>query len=170
MGYGEPQTISFTSTAPTSATTGHTYTPVASSTSGLPVTLTIAPSSTTVCSIASDGVVTFTTAGTCTIDANQPGNSTYGPASQVTQAITVSTPPVTSPTTTPVPVPTPVHSSASSVSTPSTTPSSSEPVTLKTGPPVAPAQSTPLVPIGLGLSASGVVGIAAYELRRRRAS
>ncbi len=169
-GYLEPQTISFTSTPPTSAKTGNTYTPTATSTSGLAVALTVAPSSATVCSIASDGVVTFNAAGTCTIDANQAGNSTYAPASQVTQAVTVSTPPVTSPvtspTTTSVSAPSPVHTSSSSVTAPSTP----TPVTLKTGPPFAPAQSTPLVPIGLGLSASGVVSIVAYELRRRRAS
>ena len=165
-GYGKPQTISFTSTPPTNAKTGNTYTPTATSTSGLAVALTVAPSSATVCSIASDGVVTFNAAGTCTIDANQAGNSTYAPASQVTQAVTVSTPPVTSPTTTSVSAPSPVHTSPSSVAAPSTP----TPVTLKTGPPFAPAQSTPLVPIGMGLSASGVVSIVAYELRRRRAT
>ena len=85
-----PQTVSFTSTAPTSATVGGaTYTPTATATSGLPVTITVATASASVCSI-SAGVVSFTGAGTCTLDANQAGNATYSAAPQVTQSFTVS--------------------------------------------------------------------------------
>src|SRR5262249_54566022 len=44
--------------------------------------------SSTGCSL-SGGVVSFTAAGTCKVDANQGGNSTYNPASQQQQPITV---------------------------------------------------------------------------------
>ncbi|MBO9678769.1 MAG: DUF4347 domain-containing protein [Acidovorax sp.] len=59
----------------------------ASSTSGLTVTFT--SSSTGVCTITSTGVLTFITAGTCTINADQPGNSSYLPATQVARSFTV---------------------------------------------------------------------------------
>ncbi len=85
------QTLSFSSTAPTGAVAGATYSPTATATSGLPVTLSIDPSSTTICGI-SGGVVTFATVGTCTIDANQPGNTDYSAASQVTQSVAVGEP------------------------------------------------------------------------------
>ena len=84
------QTISFTSTAPTSATVGGaTYTATATATSGLAVTLTIDSSASSVCSINGSGVVSFIGAGTCVIDANQAGNSTYNPAPQVQQSFSV---------------------------------------------------------------------------------
>ena len=60
----------------------------ASSTSGLPVTFT--SSTTGVCTITSAGVLTFVTAGTCTINANQAGNSSFLPAPQVSRSFTVS--------------------------------------------------------------------------------
>ena len=83
------QTLSFTSTAPASATVaGATYTPTATSDSGLPVSLTVDSASTSVCAI-SGGTVSFTAAGTCTIDADQPGNANYHPAAQVQQSFTV---------------------------------------------------------------------------------
>ncbi len=82
------QTISFTSTAPTAATPGDTYTPTATATSGLPVTFTIDGAPSTVCSI-SAGVVSFTGVGTCTIDADQVGDSSWNAAPQVQQAVTV---------------------------------------------------------------------------------
>ncbi|WP_430391814.1 putative Ig domain-containing protein [Dyella sp. 20L07] len=44
---------------------------------------------TTVCTITSGGALTFVTAGTCTIDANQAGNSNYKPAPQVQQTFSV---------------------------------------------------------------------------------
>jgi hypothetical protein len=83
-----PQTITFTSTAPTNAVIGSTYTPTATASSGLPVTLTVDSSSSAVCSL-SGGVVTFDTPGNCVIDANQAGSSTYAPAAQVQQKVTV---------------------------------------------------------------------------------
>src|ERR1019366_4915591 len=84
-----PQTVTFTSTAPTTATMGGaTYTPTATATSTLPVAITVDTASASVCSI-TGGVVSFTGAGTCTLDANQAGDTTYAPATQVQQSITV---------------------------------------------------------------------------------
>jgi hypothetical protein len=82
------QTVAFTSTAPSPATVGATYTPGASATSGLPVELTVDATSAGVCSL-SLGIVTFNATGTCTIDANQPGNPAYSAAPQVQQSVTV---------------------------------------------------------------------------------
>ncbi len=83
------QTVTFTSTAPTNATVGGpTYTPTATATSGLAVSFSIDSGSSSVCTI-SAGVVSFTGVGTCTLDANQAGNTTWNPAPQKTQAITV---------------------------------------------------------------------------------
>lgn len=59
----------------------------ASSTSGLPVTFTSA--TTGVCTITSAGVLTFLAAGTCTINADQAGNASYLPATQVSRSFTV---------------------------------------------------------------------------------
>ena len=83
------QTITFSSSAPTSATVGGpTYTAAASATSGLPVTLTIDSSSSSVCSI-SGSVVSFLASGVCRIDANQAGNGTYAAAPQMQQSFMV---------------------------------------------------------------------------------
>ena len=84
------QTISFTSTAPSNATVGGTYTPTAAATSRLTVTITIDASASSVCSISS-GLVTFNATGNCVIDANQAGGSGYNPAPQVQQIIAVTT-------------------------------------------------------------------------------
>jgi len=86
------QTIAFTSTAPAPATVGGpTYTVTATATSGLPVAFTIDASATSVCSI-SGSTVSFIGAGTCVIDANQPGNANYNAAPQVQQSFAVVTP------------------------------------------------------------------------------
>src|SRR5579862_931087 len=83
------QTIQFTSDAPTNATVGGaTYGVGASADSGLPVTLGIDSSSASVCTL-SGSTVSFTGAGTCTLDATQPGNAQYGPASPVSQSVDV---------------------------------------------------------------------------------
>ena len=83
------QTITVTSTAPAATVGGATYTPAATATSGLAVTFTIDASSTAgACSIAS-GVVSFTGAGSCIVDANQAGNTTYAAAPQVQQTVIV---------------------------------------------------------------------------------
>jgi len=83
------QTIMFTSTPPSPAVAGGTYTPAATGGgSGNAVTFGIDSASTSVCSV-SAGTVSFTTAGTCTIDANQAGGSGYAAAPQAQQVITV---------------------------------------------------------------------------------
>ncbi len=90
------QQITFTSTAPASATVGGvSYTVAATGgASGNPVTFSSgAP---TVCSI-SGATVSFTGAGTCTIDADQAGNADYLSAPQVTQSFTVTPKPKATP-------------------------------------------------------------------------
>ena len=84
------QTISFTSTAPASATYGGAaYTVSATGgASGNPVTLSIDTAAASVCSI-SGSTVTFIGAGTCAIDANQAGNSNFLAAAQTQQSFTV---------------------------------------------------------------------------------
>ncbi len=83
------QTITFTSTAPTSAAyQGATYAVTATATSGLPVALTIDGASAGVCSIAG-GTVSFIGTGTCVVNANQAGTAGYEPAAQVQQVILV---------------------------------------------------------------------------------
>ncbi len=74
------------SAPPHAGSTHGSYSPSASATSGDTVAITLDKSSTG-CSL-SDGKVTFTGAGTCVIDFNDPGNSTYA-AAQVQQSITV---------------------------------------------------------------------------------
>jgi hypothetical protein len=83
--------ITVNSTAPSSATVGgSTYTPVAAATSGDVVAVT--SSTTAVCTVSS-GVVTFIGAGTgtatCTLAFNDPGNTDYVAATQVTQSFSV---------------------------------------------------------------------------------
>jgi hypothetical protein len=89
----QPQTISFTSTPPVGVVVGGaTYTVAASATSGLAVTFSIAPASSGVCTI-SGSTVSFVGAGTCTIRADQGGDSTYAPAPEVAQSFSVSAAP-----------------------------------------------------------------------------
>jgi hypothetical protein len=81
------QTIAFTSAAPSSATIkGPTYTVSATATSGQAVSFSSATSG--VCTV-SGSTVSFVGAGTCTIDANQAGNSEYEPAPQAQQSFAV---------------------------------------------------------------------------------
>jgi hypothetical protein len=99
----KPQTIAFTSSAPKPAIVGGpTYHVTAQATSRLPVTLMIDALSNAVCTI-SGSTVSFIGPGTCTIDANQPGNGEqpgsgeyeeppfYGPAPTVRQSFAVTT-------------------------------------------------------------------------------
>ncbi len=74
------QGLAFSSTAP-SASVGDTYAPtVTAGATGNPVTLTIDPSSTSGCTIDSSSLVTFSAPyGSCVIDANEPGDTTYAP-------------------------------------------------------------------------------------------
>jgi hypothetical protein len=86
------QTIVFASTPPPNAAiAGPGYLVAAASSSGLQVTLTIDPTAVSVCSFAGS-TVTFIGVGTCTIDANEPGDSTFEPAAQVQQSFTVINP------------------------------------------------------------------------------
>ena len=89
------QPIVFTSTAPTDASVGGTYTPTARGGASLnPVTVAIAAEAASVCTI-SGSTVTFTGVGTCTINANQDGNSEYLAATLTQQVITVAQAPQT---------------------------------------------------------------------------
>jgi hypothetical protein len=83
------QTVTFTSTAPAAAAfNGATYTVTATATSGLAVTFAIDAASSSVCSIAGS-TVSFTGVGTCTINANQAGNTNWNAATQVQQTFAV---------------------------------------------------------------------------------
>jgi Bacterial Ig-like domain (group 3) len=83
------QTIGFTSTAPAAAKVGGaTYNVTATATSGLPVAFTADDSSTGVCTV-SGSTVSFDGVGTCTVDADQPGNENYNAAPQAQQSFTV---------------------------------------------------------------------------------
>jgi hypothetical protein len=94
FGVGQPsapsvQSITFTSAAPSSATVGGaTYTVSAIASSGLAVVFSAAPASSGVCTV-SGSTVTPVGTGTCTIDANQPGNANYQAAAQVQQSFIV---------------------------------------------------------------------------------
>ena len=82
------QNISTTSVAPThAAVAGATYTTSATASSGLSVAISLDATSTG-CTI-NTGVVSFISSGTCVIDFNQAGNSTYSAASQIQQSFTV---------------------------------------------------------------------------------
>ena len=84
------QAISFTSSPPSTAVAGGTYTVTATGGgSGSPVTFSIDPASGSVCSI-SGSTVTFDNPGTCVIDANQAGGAGYQAAPQAQQTVTVS--------------------------------------------------------------------------------
>ncbi len=86
------QTIQFTSSPPSPAVVGGKgYTPQATSSAGLQVAITVDHTSSAVCGI-TDGVVSFFAPGTCTLDANQPGNLLYPAATQVQQSFTVDQP------------------------------------------------------------------------------
>ncbi|MGA7521133.1 MAG: right-handed parallel beta-helix repeat-containing protein [Acidobacteriaceae bacterium] len=79
------QTITFTN--PGTQAVGAPLTLAGTATSGLAVTFSSA--TTSVCTV-SGTTATFIAAGTCTIDANQAGDSTYAAAPQVAQSFTVS--------------------------------------------------------------------------------
>ena len=81
---GEAQTITFAN--PGTQTVGTPLTLSATASSGLAVTFT--STTTGICTV-SGTTATFIASGTCTIDANQAGNSTYAAAPQVQQSFTV---------------------------------------------------------------------------------
>jgi hypothetical protein len=92
----KPQTIKFESTPPSPALVGGTYVVNASASSLLPVNLASATPS--VCSLSgssSGATASFKAEGTCTIDANQPGNSEWEAAKQANQTFQVQKKPQT---------------------------------------------------------------------------
>lgn len=83
------QIITFTSPAPSAAVVaGAAYAATATANSGLPVTLSIDPAAASVCAIGG-GTVSFHGAGTCIVNANQPGDANWNPAAQAQQSFTV---------------------------------------------------------------------------------
>jgi hypothetical protein len=83
-----PNTITITSTIPTSASVGTQLTPTATTTSGDPVTIT--PGGTDSPCTVTNGTVFFNSAGVCTLDFNDPGNFNYAPAPELIRQITLS--------------------------------------------------------------------------------
>jgi hypothetical protein len=80
-----PQTITFTSSAPSSAVyLGPSYIVAATASSGLPVTFTVSGS----CSLSGSTVV-MAGAGTCTVHADQSGSSAYFAAPQLQQTFSI---------------------------------------------------------------------------------
>ena len=98
-----PQSITFTSTPPPTPTVGGTYAVTAfGGATGNPVTLTIDPTSTSGCTINTSNVVSFSAPlGTCIIDANEPGDTTYAAASAAQSLLVAGIPQVISFTSTP---------------------------------------------------------------------
>jgi hypothetical protein len=85
------QAITFTSTAPSGATVGGTYTATATGGgSGKPVTFSIDSSSTSGACSLSGSTVSFNAAGTCVVDANQASSASYSAAPQVQQSFMIS--------------------------------------------------------------------------------
>ena len=85
---GLAQSITFTSTAPSPARVGSTYTVTATGgASGNPVTFSTSTSS--VCTV-TGSKVSFAAGGTCTVLADQAGNASYEAAPQATQSFSVS--------------------------------------------------------------------------------
>jgi hypothetical protein len=85
-----PQSISFTSTAPSGAVAGGpNYTVTATASSGLPVAFSAAAASGGICTV-SGSTVSLIGAGTCTINADQAGNGSYLAAPQKQQSFTIS--------------------------------------------------------------------------------
>lgn len=85
----QDQTISFTSTPPSSAVVGGTYTVSATASSGLAVSFS--SDTTGVCTV-SGSTVSFVAGGSCTVRASQSGNTNYNPAPNITQSFNVSVP------------------------------------------------------------------------------
>lgn len=84
------QTITFTSTAPSAAVYGGSYTAAATGGgSGNAVTFKVGTGSAG-CSVGSGGAVTFTGTGTCIVEANQDGDANFAAAEAKTQSFTIS--------------------------------------------------------------------------------
>lgn len=82
------QTLAFTSSAPSEAVPGDTYTPTVSSSADLDAVLSIDSETATVCAL-SGGTVTFSAAGTCVLIAAQAGTADVDAATDVQQSIVV---------------------------------------------------------------------------------
>ena len=83
------QAITFTSSAPAGAVVGGaSYTVAATASSGLTVVFGADPASAGVCTV-TGSTVSMIGAGTCTVDASQPGNASYLAAPQVQQSFVV---------------------------------------------------------------------------------
>ncbi len=74
------QTVTIATSAPSTAVYNSTFPVAATSSSGLTVALTVDAGSASVCSISGGTVTMNSGTGTCTIDANQAGNSNYSAA------------------------------------------------------------------------------------------
>jgi Bacterial Ig-like domain (group 3) len=85
----QSQTVSITSTPPAEAFAGGTYAVAAMADSGLPVTFSIDGTTTNEACTLDGSTVRFEHAGTCVINADQPGDAAYSAAPQVQQSITV---------------------------------------------------------------------------------
>jgi protocatechuate 3,4-dioxygenase beta subunit len=84
----QAQSITVTS-PPTSEPVGTTYVPTVSASSGLSVSLNVDPSSTSNSCTINSGSVSFTGIGTCIIDFNQSGNTSFTAAPQIQTSIQV---------------------------------------------------------------------------------
>jgi len=82
------QVLRFTSKRPTRPRAGGRYSVSATSSSGLRVVISIGRASRLVC-VKAAGNVRFVGAGTCVINANQPGTTSYLPARQIQQRLVV---------------------------------------------------------------------------------
>jgi Domain of unknown function DUF11 len=90
----QTQTVSFTSPPPTASLAGGaTYVPTAVATSALPVRITVDAAASSVCSLTA-GAVSFQAAGTCVLNANQSGNSSFLAAPQQQQSFEVFAKPI----------------------------------------------------------------------------
>ncbi|MCU1655376.1 MAG: hypothetical protein JWO57_32, partial [Pseudonocardiales bacterium] len=101
-----PQTITFTTTPPTNAVVGGTYT-VAATGGGSGQAVIFSSGSPAICTVTGT-TVHFIAAGACVVNANQAGDANYNPASQIAQTITIAavpTPPSSTPPTQPTPQP-----------------------------------------------------------------
>ncbi len=84
------QTITFTQPSSQNFGTSPTLTATATSATGTDgLTVAFSSSTTGVCTITSGGSLTFVTAGSCSIDADQAGDSATNPASTVSRTFTV---------------------------------------------------------------------------------
>jgi hypothetical protein len=87
----QPQAITITSTPPADAMAGGTYVIGAMADSGLPVSFSVASSTTNEACSVTGTTVHFDHAGTCVVNADQPGDAAYSPAPRVQQSIVVTT-------------------------------------------------------------------------------